>query len=558
MARAYQAFAQNVTFTPQLQPIPGRETEMVANNAGGFGFRLDDWERLNRFAILGSEGGTYHVGEQNLTAQNAECVIRCIKADGQRVVELARDVNVNNRAPKTDQQLFMLALALKHGDQATKDAVRAAAPSVLRTGTHLLHFVAMLDGLGGWNRSKRRLVAEWFTGRKAESAAFQMLKYQNRDGWTMRDVLRIAHPVAGSPQHNAVFAWATGKLASLGEAASELPACLAMHTHMLVAHDLSPVQKALWGVGNGLPREALPTEALNDPSVQRAMLADMPVHALIRNLGNLTASGVLANEADASIAAKKITDEETLRRARVHPFAILLAMLVYKGGAGFRGSKTWVPVKAIVSALEDAYDLAFDNVMPTGKRILIGVDISQSMTASCMGTAISASTAASAMAMTLARLEPHATVVQFDTAVQRIVPVTKRTSISSLESTSGAGTDLAAPVRWASGEKTIQGMSTLWGGGFGRVGSPAGQLAPVRAEYDAFVILTDNETWAGRSHPTQALEAYRRAVHAGTKLVCCAMTANHANIVDPNDPLQFGCAGLDANLPSLVGDFIGR
>jgi len=555
---AYRNYAQSVTVTPQSQPIPGREAEMLPNNAGGFGFKLDDWERLTRFLVVGSENGTYYVGEQKLTAENAATVIRCIKADGPRVVELARDINVNNRAPKTDQQLFTLALAMKHGDEATKKAVAAAVPYMVRTGTHLLHLVGMLDGLGGWNRSKRRLIAEWFTGKKAESVAYQMLKYQNRDGWTMRDALRIAHPVAGSPQHNAAFAWATGKLASLGEAATEIPTCLAMHVHMLAAEEMTPVQKALWGIGNGLPREALPTEALNDPAVQRALLPDMPIHALIRNLGNLTASGVLANDADAALVAGKITDKDVLRRARVHPFAILLAMLVYRTGAGFRGSKTWVPSKAVMSALEDGYDLAFDNVTPTGKRILIGVDISGSMTASCMGTPVSASTAAAAMALTLARLEPHATVVQFDTAVQRIMPITKRTGISSLEASNGGGTDLSAPVRWASGEKTTEGMSSLWGGGFGRVGRPSAQLAPQQAEYDAFVILTDNETWAGRAHPTQALEAYRRTVLPGAKLVCCAMAANHGNIVDPNDPLQFGCAGLDANLPSLVGDFIGR
>lgn len=557
MARAYLNYAQNVTVTPQSQPIPGREPEMVANNAGGFGFVLDDWERLMRFLVIGSESGTYYVSEQKLTAENAATVIRCIKADGPRVVELAREVDVNNRAPKTDQQLFALALAMKHGDEATKKAVAGAAPQMLRTGTHLLHFVGMLDGLGGWNRSKRRLVAEWFTGKKADNVAFQMLKYQNRDGWTMRDVLRIAHPIAGSPQHNAAFAWATGKLEALGDAGNDLPTILGNHRLML-DYGVSPVEKTLYGIGLGLPREALPTEALNDPVVQRALLADMPIHALIRNLGNLTASGVLDNDADASVVAAKIVDRDTLRRARVHPFAILLAMLVYKGGAGIRGSKTWRPVPSILSALEDGYDAAFDNVQPTNRRILIGVDISGSMSAACMGAAISASSAAAAMALTLARLEPHATVVQFDTAVQRIMPITKRTGIASLEATNGGGTDLSAPVRWASGEKTVEGMSTLWGGGFGRVGQPGSQLAPREAQYDAFVILTDNETWAGRAHPTQALSLYRQKVHQGAKLICCAMTAGHANIVDPTDPLQFGTAGLDASLPSLVGDFIGR
>lgn len=553
MARAYQAYAQNVTFTPQTAPIPGRESEMVPNSAGGFGFALDDWERLIRFLVIGSEGGTYYASEQKLTAANATAAIRCIKVDGPRAVEMARDVNVNNRAPKTDQQLFVLALAMKHGDADTKTAVAKVAPEMLRTGTQLLHFSAMLDGLGGWNRSKRRLVADWFTGKPADNVAFQMLKYQNRDGWTMRDVLRVAHPKAPTPEHNAAFAWASGKLGAL-----DLPGILAAHTYMLAAEELSPVQKAIWGLGNGLPREALPTEAVNDPVVQRALLPHMPVHAMIRNLGNLSASGVLADQEQASLVVQKITDKDVLRKARVHPFAILLATLIYKTGAGFRGSKTWTPSKTILSALEDAYDLAFDYVQPTGKRILVGVDISGSMNAPCNGTPITASTAAVAMAVTLSRLEPHAVVVQFDTAVQRILPITKRTGIAGLEASNGGGTDLSAPVRWATGDETMMGRSTLWGGGFGNVGRPTSQLKPVRAEFDAFVILTDNETWAGRSHPTETLVAYRKAVNPKAKLVCCAMTAGHANIVDPDDPLQFGCAGLDANLPSLVADFIGR
>jgi len=45
----------NATETPQSLPIPGRD--MVANNAGGFVFKLDEWKQLDRFLILGSEGG---------------------------------------------------------------------------------------------------------------------------------------------------------------------------------------------------------------------------------------------------------------------------------------------------------------------------------------------------------------------------------------------------------------------------------------------------------------------------------------------------------------------
>jgi 60 kDa SS-A/Ro ribonucleoprotein len=167
----------------------------------------------------------------------------------------------------------------------------------------------------------------------------------------------------------------------------------------------------------------------------------------------------------------------------------------------------------------------------------------------CVGSPISTATAAQAVAITLARLEPNAVVVNFDIAVQRVVPVTPRTGIARLrENTQGDGTDVSAPVWWALG---VKGSRGLWR-------DP--DVAPMAGKqvFDAFAILTDDETWAGSAHPSQVLEQYRREVNPAAKLVCCSMAANHANIIDPNDALSLGCAGLDANLPVIVSDFIGR
>ena len=43
--------------TGQRAPLP--RVAMVANDAGGYVYALDDWARLDRFLILGTEGGTY-------------------------------------------------------------------------------------------------------------------------------------------------------------------------------------------------------------------------------------------------------------------------------------------------------------------------------------------------------------------------------------------------------------------------------------------------------------------------------------------------------------------
>ncbi|MFD0472703.1 hypothetical protein ACFQ0B_33720 [Nonomuraea thailandensis] len=73
---------------------------------------------------------------------------------------------------------------------------------------------------------------------------------------------------------------------------------------------------------------------------------------------------------------------------------------------------------------------------------------------------------------------------------------------------------------------------------------------------DGIVVFTDNETWAGRSHPTQALNAYRRAVNPEARVVVAAMTAAGYSIGDPKDDGVLNVAGLDASLPLVVNGFV--
>ena len=88
--------------TPQSEPIPG--TNQVPNSAGGFAWQLDDWARLDRFLVLGSEGGTFYVGERALTRANADVVARCLRTDGirtiNRIVDEHRKLFTAMRSPQ--------------------------------------------------------------------------------------------------------------------------------------------------------------------------------------------------------------------------------------------------------------------------------------------------------------------------------------------------------------------------------------------------------------------------------------------------------------------------
>ena len=124
----------------------------MRNSAGGYAWAVDDWARLRRFLILGSEGGSYYAGEWKLTRENAEAVERCLAADGARTVATIVAISEAGRAPKNDPAVFALAMAAGAGDEATRKAALAALPRVCRTATHLFQFATFVEGFRGWGR----------------------------------------------------------------------------------------------------------------------------------------------------------------------------------------------------------------------------------------------------------------------------------------------------------------------------------------------------------------------------------------------------------------------
>lgn len=517
--------------TPQTEPIPG--SNQIPNNAGGYSFAIDDWKRLERFLILGSEGGTYYVGERKLTLDNAACVQRCIAADGPRAVQMFVDISRAGRAPKNDPALFALALACRNGDTTTKRAAYAALPAVARIGTHLFHWADYMKELGGLSGSgAKRALARWY-GRPAEGLALQLIKYQQRDGWSHRDLLRLAHPRSPSLQHGLLFDWATHGWPSVGEA----------------PHD-DEVLRRVWAFERAktakggdllkliadydLPHECVPNEAKGDPEIWEAMLPGMGITAMIRNLGKMTAVGLLKPmSAAARLVVERLGDVEQLARGRVHPLAVLVALKTYAQGHGDKGKLSWSPIQDVVDALDGAFYAAFKAVEPTGKRLMLAVDISASMDGGMIAglNGITPRIGAAAMALVTANVEPNRFMVAYETRVEplRISPKWRLEQvIHHMQQLHMGGTDCAAPIKYALANKI---------------------------EVDAFVSYTDSETWAGGSHPVQALREYRQKTGIPAKLIAVGLTATEMSIADPNDAGMLDVTGFDSGAPAVVSDF---
>jgi Uncharacterized protein containing a von Willebrand factor type A (vWA) domain len=533
--------------TPQSQPIPG--STQVPNSAGGYSWQVNDWMRFDRFLILGAEGGTYYIAERDLVAENHATVVRCIKTDGVRAVNRIVEISDSGRAPKNDPAIFALALVATHGDKEARALAFKNLGKICRIGTHLFHFAEYVNALRGWGRGLRNAVGSWYVGREADELARQAVKYQQRDGWSHGDLLRLAHPKAPSAQHDAVFRCMLSGADSLGErevkrkvrgeervakygAVGALPKLIEAFEQAKKASSKEAIVKLI--TEHALPREAIPTQWLNEVVVWDALLTNMPMTAMIRNLGKMTSIGLVQPFSEAAkLIVRKLSDETVLKRARIQPLAVLIAEKVYAQGRSDKGSLTWKPVSQIVDALDAAFYATFQNVEPSGKPVLLALDVSGSMGGgSVAGSCLTPREASAAMALVTAATEREYHIMGFSSRFMplnisprmRLDDVVKRISNLPFE-----GTDCALPMLWA----RENGVNV-----------------------SAFITYTDSETWAGKIHPSQALRQYRNEFVGDAKAVVVGMTSNGFTIADPNDRGMLDVVGFDTTAPAVIADFV--
>jgi 60 kDa SS-A/Ro ribonucleoprotein len=544
------SYLKKITRATQREPLAGQ----VANSAGGFAWAVDDWTRLHRFLVLGSEGGSYYADERKLTRENAKALERCIAADGARAVAEIVRVSEAGRAPKNDPALFALAMAAGLGDEATRRAALDALPLVARIGTHLFQFASFVEGFRGWGRSLRRAVGRWYAAQPVERLAYQAVKYRQREGVTHRDLLRLAHPAgrvgAGNPKldisgdHAALFEW----IVRGGETAG-LPRLVEGFVRAQAA--ATPAETAELVREYGLPREALVTEHLTSREVWAALLDDMPMTAMIRNLATMTRVGLVApNSAGMRKVAAVLGDSERIRRARVHPIAVLAALRTYTAGHGARGRHEWKPVREVVDALDAAFYTAFGNVEPSGTRMLIALDVSGSMTGGCVAgvPGLTPRDASAALALVTAATESRYEVVGF---------FARGGGWRAGHRRRGWHEDGLTPLSISPRQRlddAIRVVSNLPFGGTD-CALPMMYAQSLEREIDTFVVLTDSETWAGDVHPAQALRDYRRASGIDARLVVVGLVSNGFSIADPADPGMLDVVGFDTATPQLISEF---
>ncbi|MBD2314547.1 TROVE domain-containing protein [Desertifilum sp. FACHB-1129] len=524
----YNFYTQKQTGTPQNQPIPGRETQMIQGRSGGWMFKAGLWRSVRRCLLIGTAQSTYYADKRGLTGDFVKVLKKAIAQEPDRVAQeilYASDGRaINNSAPI----LALVLLSMGETPEA-KRAFMEIFPQVVRTGSHFYEWLSYTKAMRGMGKVIREAGKQWLSREDVKGLAYQLLKYQQRQGFAHRDALRLFHVKPPTEDHNLLFQWV---VKGWDELPSEIPSEVMAQIWWFEWLKRHP-QESERAIAQGrLTHEMAAPVGKMDRGAWQLLFDEMPIGAMLRNLASLTQIGVL--EADNTRNLERVesvlNNPEHLRKGRIHPIDVLKALKTYKSkGRLGRSQKTWKPVSRIIGILERAVELSFNTIEPTGKVFLHAVDVSGSMSYSTVNSVgLTCCEIATAMALVTAKAETHYTIRGFATEFRNLKISASDSFSSALKKASDqnfGGTDAAVAYEWATKHKFKADVICFW---------------------------TDNESWSGYGHPSQALAAYRKKVNPEVKAIYVTLAPYGITLVDPHDPLSWDFAGFDPGTPKAI------
>jgi 60 kDa SS-A/Ro ribonucleoprotein len=513
--------------TPQSQPIPGRANEMVQGRSGGYGFKPENWQQLQRCLMLGTASNTFYANKHELTDEFTQVVKQFVAENpawtAEMILEASDGKAINNSAP-----ILALTLLSMGESPAAKAAFLHIFPKVVRTGSHFYEWLNYTKSLRGFGKVVRQAGCSWLSQTDAKALAYQLLKYQQRHGYTNRDALRLFHAKPISAAHQDLYNWVVKGWDSL----PEQPTSEVMEQiwwYEWVKRNPSQTHEAI--AKGRLTHEMVAPVGQMDVQAWQLLFMEMPVGAMLRNLASLTEIGVLTlgKHDNLDHLEKVLNSKHKLQKARIHPIDVLKALKTYRSGGSLgRSQKTWKVIPRVVDILEKTLELSFDALKPTGKTFLHAVDVSGSMSYSATSIGLTCCEIATTMALASAKAEKNYVIRGFANDFRDLHITAKDSFSSAMKKASNqnfGATDASVAYQWAIAAKLF---------------------------VDVFCFWTDSESWAGCQHPSQALAEYRRKVNPKAKAVYFTLAPGRMTLVDPKDPLSWDFGGFDPSAPRVV------
>lgn len=404
----------------------------TTNQAGGKAYAFSPEHALAQYAVTGTLHNTFYANAED---QLGTVLDLAAKVSPELVAKTA--VYCRERGFMKDVPALLVATLAKR-DVAL---MKAVFPRVIDNGKMLRNFVQIVRsgrvGRKSFGTAPKRAAQAWFSGRSPEA----IFKSSIGASPSMADVIKLVRP---SPR----------KADGSSDAARE-----SLYGYLIGkpvdGTNLPPLVRAFEEFkkdSEGIPVPEVPFEMLTALELTKdhwtSIARTMSWTQTRMNLNTLLRKGVFESPELVELVATRLRDPVAVKKARAFPYQLL---------AAFKAANGAMPV-AITNALQDALEVATENVPDVPGKIYVCPDVSGSMQSPATGQRGSATSAvrcvdiAGLVAASLMRKNPSAEIVPFsDDVVTMPRALNPRDSVMTnaqyLASLPSGGTACAAPLR---------------------------------------------------------------------------------------------------------------
>lgn len=510
----------------------------TVNDAGGKAYSITDKSALAQLVITGCMNSTYYASGSDQLDKVLELTSSVSPKFIAQTAVYARENGLMKDAPA----LLCAVLAVR--DVAL---LKNVFTRVIDNGKMLRNFVTVLRsgkvGRESFGTAIKKLVQKWFNGRSDEQLFRDSV---GEDGASLADCIKLCHPAPLTKEREALYAYIIGKKVVLSKKDMEKNETTGRFNTVLLTSLPECVQSyeiykslVLAGKDGGeVPNvDFRLLTALNLGDAEWKKIAENAPYQMTRmNLNTFSRHNVFKDKKMLDIVAQRLANADALKKARVFPYQLFTA---------FKNVGDDIPSK-ITNALQDAAEIAIDNVPTIEGKVYIFVDCSGSMHSPVTGqrgtatSKVSCLDVAALFAASILRKNPDAEVIAFN---DQVVPcrINNKDSIMTnaekLSRLPQGGTTCSAPLRKLNAEK---------------------------AKADICIYFSDNESWADCSTNSRGY-SYRgtsaasewdifKKSNPSAKLVCVDLTPNSTvQVKDSKSTLNIG--GFSDNVFDIIAKF---
>lgn len=489
-------------FTPKANAV---------NEAGGKAYALSPQHALAQYAATGCFSHTFYAdaGEQldKVLALTAEIDAEFIA----KTAVYAREKGFMKDMPA----LLVAVLSTKDKELFERVFLR-----VIDNGKMLRNFVQIMRSGAVGRKSlgslPKRLVREWFETRKAEA----IFKQSVGQSPSFADILKMVHPKPTDAEREALYGYFIGREINT----DRLPE-IVKSFEKFKAGETMEVPKIPFQMLTALPISTKEwTEIARNAAWQMTRM----------NLNTFQRQGVFADKEMVELIANRLRDREAILKSKVFPYQLLSAYMATVNNRE-------IP-REISEALQDAMEIATENVPEINGKVYVFPDVSGSMSSAVTGYRKGATSAvrcidvAALVAASILRKNPSAEIIPFE---QRIVDVTLNprdsvmTNAQKLAAVGGGGTNCSAPLV---------------------------SLNAKKSKGDLVIYVSDNESWIDTNRTwnsgTETMKQWNefKSRNENAKLVCIDIQPYaHTQAQERADILNVG--GFSDQVFTLVSEF---